>query len=320
LHFSPGSGLLAFATSVGAVFLVLLVFDFIPARAHQAPPAAKLRIMTWGTNNTPEWKNILHLSGFREGCSDSPQSCMRSLAAFSHDPNIRIFLAIRLDPKTAASYGQQYSALSLQNPSLEEISLDDFAGQYQKLFHQRVADPAAVVNSLIDGLKSRNHNLHFGITLYEDELTSDYLSDSKFPKSLRARVDNIHLFLHYASDAPNYRTYVNAMKSYFPNAGVIAGVYAYDRITYLPCGPSSSQLCTPQQEKDYFTQSLDTAVQLLQQEEVSWIEFYPGEFGREAQWGGWHEPRACTQKIEDCVNLTLQLRQIVADRFKKLFG
>lgn len=302
-----------------AVFLGPLISAGIPARTDAPAAAPKLRIMTWGTNNTPQWKSVLHTSGFREGCSDAPQSCMRSLAAYAHNPNVRIFLAIRLDPRTAASYGEQYSALSLQNPALEEISLDDFVGQYEKLFHAHVKDPAAVVSALADGLKSKNRNLHFGITLYEDELTSDYLTDSRFPKSLRAKVDNVHLFLHYESDAPNYKTYVSEMKAFFPNAGVIAGVYAYDRLSYLPCAPSTSKMCTPDEQKKYFTQSLDIAIQLLRQTDVSWIEFYPGEFGNEAQWGGWREPRACTGKVEDCVDRTRQLRQIVSDRFQKLF-
>ena len=304
---------------LGPILLALFISTAFSAPAAQSAPAASLRVMTWGTENTPQWDQILHLSGFREGCSDAPQSCMRSLARFARHSNYRVFLAIALKSSTAAAYGQQYSALSLQNPSLEEISLDDFISQYEKLFSQRVSDPPAVLGLLIDGLKSQNHNLHFGITLYEDELTSDYLSDSTFPAALRAKVDYVHLYLHYASHAPDYQTYVKSAKAIFPNASIIAGLYAYDRTSYLPCSPAGPKPCTPQQQIDYFTQSLDSAIQMLRSSRVSWIEFYPGSFGREAEWSGWRDPRVCTGDRQACVATTEQMRQIVAGRFKNLF-
>jgi len=315
----PKSAGLCAARKCMAVFTALLVLSLSPQPSRGFPGATAapaLNIMTWATT-TPEWQRTLHVSGLRLGCSSVPQSCMKYMATLN-TPAKSFFLAILLKPDTV-DYGAQYSALSSQLSALQEVGLDDFVSQYAKLSKAGVADPPALLNSFIDGIKSRNRNLRFGATIYEDELGGDSLGDKNLPPALRAKFDTIHFFIHFRGNTPRYADYVQQVKRLFPNAQIVAGLYPYDRISYVPCLPKG-QPCSPEEELNDFNQSLDTAINLLQQGTISWIEFFPGIFGHEDNWSNWSAPRICPGRLPDCVANSKKMDQSVVDKIKQLLG
>jgi hypothetical protein len=230
----------------------------------------------------------------------------------------KVFLSVLLKPETV-DYGRQYSALSLQSPSLTEISLDDFVSQYSRFFQANVRNPGAVLGSFIDGIKSRNPKLQFGATIYENDIGQEFLSDKDLPAAIRTKFDVVHFFVHYRGDTPQYAQYIQQLKALFPQAQLVGGVYAYDRISYLPCLPKA-QPCSVEQELNYFNQSLDTATDLLQQGKISWLEVYPGLFGREAEWSNWKSPRICPGRLPECVANTEKMDQTFVSKIKQLLG
>jgi hypothetical protein len=279
------------------------------------PDASSMRVMTW-VGISPEWQRTLHVSGLRMGCSSPPQSCIKSVS--SESSGKKVFLAVLLKTDTV-DYAQQYSALSLQTPSLVGIGLDDFVSQYYKLYKGNAGDPSAVLSSFIDGIKSRNPRLQFGATIYENDFGTEYLSDKDLPPVLRAKFDMVHFFVHYRGNSPKYEQYIQQLKTLFPNAQLVGGVYAYDRISYLPCTPNS-QPCSVEQEMNYFNQSLDAATKLLKQGTISWIEIFPGVFGREAEWSDWKNPKLCAGRVPECVANTQKMDQAVVAKLKELLG
>src|SRR5882724_1268540 len=118
-------------TLTAVLILSLLCPVFAGPVPH--PDASSMRLMTW-VGISPEWQHTLHISGLRMGCSSPPQSCIKSLS--SESAGTKVFLAVLLKADMV-DYGQQYSALSLQSPSLVEIGLDDFVSQYYKLYQRR---------------------------------------------------------------------------------------------------------------------------------------------------------------------------------------
>jgi hypothetical protein len=295
--------------------LILSLLCPVFASPVPQPDASSLRIMTW-VGISPEWQRTLHISGLRMGCSSAPQSCMKSVS--SERGGTKVFLAVLLKPETV-DYAQLYSALSLWNPSLVEIGLDDFVSQYYKLYKANAGDPSAILSSFIDGIKSRNPKLQFGATIYENDLGTEYLGDKDLPPALRARFDMVHFFVHYRGDSPKYKQYIRQLKTLFPNAQIVGGIYAYDRISYLPCLPNG-QPCSVEQEMNYFNLSLDAATNLLKQGAISWMEIFPGVFGREAEWSDWKNPKLCSGRISECVANTQKMDQAVVAKIKQLLG
>jgi hypothetical protein len=299
--------------------MILAVFG---ATATWAQADRQPKIMTWADANTPDWDNRLHVSGIMIGCSSEPASCLKFAASrVAQRPGQKVFLSTDFKPEVAVKYAQEYSKLSLQNPFLQEIKIDDFVAQYTHLFSSGVADPNSMLNSMIDAVKSQNRALHFGITLYENEIDSPYLKEPKMTASTRSKVDSVHFFLVYRANVENYESYVRQVKKLFPNAKVIAGAYAYDRISYIACSQYSSRKCSPAEEIKLFRQTLDTQVRLLKSGEVEWIEFFPGAFGMEDEWKGWdRDPRTCPGRKQECINNTKRLRQESSDAFTKGLG
>jgi hypothetical protein len=298
-------------------FLTQLLTDARPP-AEPRPANSGLKFITWADPNTPDWDQKLHISGIRMGCSAQPVNCLKAASDLlqSH-PNARIFLSGVLKPGELDDYAQEYSKLSQESPFLEEVGVDDFVGQYARLFRSGVGDPVATLGKVINGLKSQNKNMHFGITLYENELDSPFVQDPKMPTNLRNGVDYVHLFLIYRENAKNYESYVRKVKKIFPNAKIIGGVYAYDRISYVPCAQSGSHPCTAAEELNLFKQALDIQLRLLKSGELDWLEFFPGAYGNEASWNGWDRPRICPGRKQECITNTLNLREAVADALAK---
>lgn len=294
--------------AVGAAMVAVCAFALAMATAWASP---RWLVITWG-QNTPEWSKKLDVSAIREGCSGTPSSCINEVKS---QKKTKIFLSILLKTAIPGNYGVPYGLLARQAPSLVEIGADDFVGQYEKLDLAGLEDLPSALSSLIDGIKSGDPNVGFGLTIYEDDLPSPYLGDAKFPSAARAKVDYVHLYVHYRADSPNTPQYVHQAKAIFPNAQVILGLYAYDRISYLPCS-RGGQPCTAQEESSYLREQLDTDFQLLRSGEAGGMEFWPGSFGRIGAWDGWDEARICPGRRTECVQNTEQMEQIVAEEFK----
>lgn len=308
-----------YTTGSLALFFFALIWGTFGRTATWAQAGRQLKIMSWAEANTPDWDKRLHVSGIRLGCTAEPASCLKLAASLvEHRPGQKVFLSASFKPEVAVKYAQEYSKLSLQYPFLQEVGIDDFVGQYAHLFSSGAADPVSMLSSMVDAVKSQNRALQFGITLYENELESPYLKEPKMTAGTRSKVDNVHLFLIYRANAPNYANYVRQSKKVFPKAKVIAGVYAYDRISYIPCSPSASRQCSQAEELRLFGQALDTQIRLLKSGEVEWLEFLPGAFGKEDEWKGWDDdPRVCPGRKQECISNTKQMRQAVAAAFSK---
>jgi hypothetical protein len=263
-------------------------------------------VAVWGVQtDTPQWNQSLRTAVTRQGCPDAPASCLQWIGNVAHSDNVKVVLAIPLNTLTTAAYAHEYSQLSQTASYLTEVSIDDFVDQYKALI---TTSPATVVEAVIQEVKSVNHNLKFGATLYEDDLTSPYLANAKLPAAVRAQFDTIHLFLHYREHGQNFPSYVAKAKVLFPHAHIVAGSYAYDHRAFLPCSPGGVA-CTEQQDLDLFKQSLTIQVQEMKKGIVDYIEFFPGYFGAEQQWTGWSNPRHCApEELSQCIANTQVMR------------
>jgi hypothetical protein len=272
--------------------------------------ASSESISTWSVQtNTPQWNQDLGVTYTRQGCPDSPASCLSFTGRIASSDKVKVVLAIPLNSTTTAAYARQYSQLSLTSPFLAEISIDDFVDQYRALSTAVPSvNAAAVVAEVIANVKSDNPKLAFGATIYENDLASSLLQNASLPATTREKFDYIHLFLHYRENGPNYSTYVALAKAMFPHAHIIAGSYAVDRRAFLPCAQGGTAECTVQQDFNYFTESLKIQVQELQSGAVDRIEFFPGYFGTESQWT-WSDPKHCAAtEVDECIANTVAMR------------
>jgi hypothetical protein len=263
--------------------------------------------------NQPEWNQALGVTVSRQGCSNPPAACVESAAKMAAAHHFKVMLAIPLKHSTAAEWASEYSRLSVDNPFLVEVGIDDFVDQYHALFSAASVRPAALLHEVIGHLKSVNANLKFGATIYEEQLANPYLQDAKLPAETRLRFDYVHLYIHFRQDGLKYVDYVEQARQLFPNARIIAGSYAYDRRAYLPC-TRSGKPCSTAEELDLYRKSIEAQVQLLHSGSVDSIEFYPGYFGIEEKWPGWSNPRSCAPgDMAACVANTKTMRQAARD-------
>ncbi|MGH9716750.1 MAG: hypothetical protein ACRD4R_08480 [Candidatus Acidiferrales bacterium] len=272
-------------------------------------------IITWG-GNTPAWNQKLHLNAIRIGCSSAPSSCVQAAQQIANVQHVsRAFLAIRLTPSIGEE-GRQYSASSKAAPALYSIGFDDFLSQMERL-HTSESHIASMLSAFIEGLKSQNSGLHFGVTVYENELSSPELT-SRAMAQVRNQTNFVHLFIHYRVDGPNFATYVRQAKAIFPNAQIIAGSYPVDRIDYLPCSRNQHVACTSSQEISLFKKSFDVQLHLLQDGSVAGIEFYPGDFGNVARSDIWGSPRSCRPgRLPECIANSKQMRKYVGEKLSQ---
>jgi len=282
------------------------------ATALLSPQAARSqdKIMTWG-GNAPDWDSKLHVSAIRVGCSSVPQSCFRDSDSYASQNHVKlIFLSILLKPSQTLTYVTQYAALGPSHPEVIEVGFDDFVSQASKLG----MDPTSLNSYLLQiirATKQGGSRLKFGCTIYENELGSQ-LSQLGLSSDFYSQVDFVHLYPHYRHTAEPFANYVQQAKSLFPNAQIIAGVYAYDRRDYLPCSKASNEHCSNQEELSLFKGMFQQEVSLLRSGQVSWLEFFPGSFGLEESWKNWDEPRICSaSRRQECVDNTKAMRQAV---------
>ncbi len=290
------------ATACGAVLLILN--SALGAQVSN-------KVITWG-ENTPEWNRILHLGAVRIGCSDPPSSCLSYAQQISRSQGVdKVFVAILLKPAQTVEYAHEFSQLSRDHPVLYEVGFDDFVGQCER---QKLSMPAlsALLGGIAHELKGANPNLHLGITVYQDELTSPRFALSGLDEEFRKSVDFVHLYPHYRQESESFSAAVQQTRQIFPSAKIIAGIYPYDRRDYLPCARGKSTPCTNEQELSLFAQSLKERLAMLGTSDVEWIEFYPGGFGKEAQWQQWKQPRGCHQdRVQECIDNTKAMHEVV---------
>jgi hypothetical protein len=299
-----------------AQMLALLAGAAIAASLCPVAQAQSKLIITWG-GNTPEWSQKLHVNAIRIGCSDRPSSCVQAAQKIASEQHVdKIFLALLLK-SSIANEGREYSALSTSAPALYSVGFDDFLSQMEKL-HTSGEQIAAMLTGFIEGLKSENPNLHFGVTLYENELTAPLLT-SPTMATVRSRTDFVHLFVHYRLDGPDFASYVSQAKAIFPNAQIIAGSYPVDRIEYLPCERNSRTPCTASQELSLFEKALDVQLRLVQDGGVAGIEFYPGDFGEVSKAGMWKDPRSCAPgRLSECIANSQAMEKYVAEKLGQM--
>jgi hypothetical protein len=284
-------------------------FFFLIGSAMGGPVSSK--VITWG-ENTPEWNRALHLGATRFGCSDAPSSCASEAQRVSKAQGVdKVFVAILLKPGQTPAYMREFSQLSMNHPAVYEVGFDDFVTQCEKQ-KMSMAAMSALLSDIAQGVKSVNPKLRFGITVYEDELTSSDFSLTALDENFRRSVDFVHLYPHYRKEARPFSAAVERAKQLFPSAKIIAGIYAYDRRDYLPCTRGGSAPCTNQEEVSLFEQSLKERLSAVGNSDVEWAEFYPGNFGGEARWQLWSQPRICRQnRLQECIQNTQAMREIV---------
>ena len=127
------------------------------------------------------------------------------------------------------------------------------------------------------------------------------------------RVEPKHFGLetHEAIERQLNESYVDKAKSMFPNAKIIAGSYAYDRIDYVPCSQSSEDHCTLEEELSYFEDSIRTQADLLKKGVIDSIEFAPAYFGNEDSMSELYfpSPKYCkTERKQECIENTKTMR------------
>lgn len=273
------------------------------------------------SNNVTDFQKQLLPTDFGNGCSGTPESCLNKVKTKVEAKGIDKtgeYLAISKDPALIAGYALQYSQLSVQNPWLKEISIDDFYYTYRD-WKTAGVDYKTLIETVATNTKQANPNLKFGVILYEEQLESALLSDEELPASTKAKIDYVHLFIHYRENGSNYRNYVNWIKSHYPNAKVIAGVYDYDRIDYMPCAYSPNGFtrplaadikCTAQEELDYYKETLQIQTEMLKNAEVYALHLYTGPYDAQTPWPGFDSSINCLpERKEECIQNTTVINE-----------
>lgn len=272
--------------------------------------AAGMHIISW-TGNSRQWNSQLGVNELRVGCSGTPTACLVSLSDAARSQGVdSVTLAITPDPAKIADYAAEFSAASLKEPRLRGIGIDDFVNTMTQWKNAGAADSATLLRATVGKAKSVNPKLEFGVTIYEDQLSSALLT--AVPSDVRARVDRVSLYCHYRRGCLDFAGHVRQTHGLFPKATIIAGAYAYDRSDYLPCAQGSKEMCSPQQDKELFREAFAAQLALLRSGDVGGIEFYPGNFGTEQQWNGWATPRVCQpSRRQECTDATVSMHQLV---------
>jgi hypothetical protein len=276
------------ARIIGVLAFLHLVGTFALAQARE--------IIVYG-QNTPEWNKALGATATRSACNSTPEGCMKTVAALLQGQHTsRFYLNLWDDPKVIAENAAQYSKFSLEEPRLHELDIDDFADHFTGWCRSLRCED--LLRQVIENTKSKNRNLKFGITIYEDQL-SGLLANPRFTPDLRKRIDTVHLFFHTRSNGPNFEAYLKQIKQNFPNARVIGGSYPYDRIDYEKSRNSTAE------ERDLQKRTLRVETRLLSEDAIAGVEFYPGHFGMEERLTLWNDPHECKpERKQACIENT----------------
>lgn len=263
------------------------------------------------TSDTPGWNRTLHIEATREGCSAPPGNCVSYFKSIMGRENVSRAIVSFVLGQEAPDYATAYSNASVTNNWLYSIGIDDFVAVYTKLAKQSSdADALSILAQTIKNAHSANPKLKFGITIYESELNSNVLDASHFPPQLRAQVDLVHLYLAYRRDANSMKRYVDQAAKLFPHAGIVGGLYPYDREDYLPCQLGSSADCSAKDDLELFLQNVRADIKLLRSGRLVRLEFAPGHLGNPTGWTGWEQWRICHPwRRSTCENNSLVMQQ-----------
>src|SRR5690348_4192996 len=272
--------------------------------------AGKFLVVAWGASSA-DWTRVLGISAIRMGCSSVPQSCPQEAARLAKTQQVRsILIAVLLKPENVAQNGAAFAQLGASHPEIEEIGFDDFVGQAEKT-KLRGGALSSLLADFSAALHSSGSHLKWGITVYQDELWNGKLSKLGLSDQTRAAVDVVHLFPHYRKEQIPLEKSVSEVKRLFPNAAVLLGNYAYDRREYLPCSVHGAR-CSDEEEISLFNNNLRQSLDLAKQGVVAGIELYPGNFGQEAAWKDWSNPRFCkdTERPECIQNTRIMVQEL----------
>ncbi len=298
-----------------AIGYAATLLTFLVATGYTKPVAGdpgRWTIAAWAHQSTRDGIAEFGITQLRSGCALTPEECVRRAAAVRQSQGVAesaIAIAVtRIEPALLGDYAVRYAALSNGASGIAEIGIDDF---YSFMRRNKLKD----IQSVITAAKSINPDLRFSVTLYENQL--DAVADDRtlFPTALREKLDRIYLYLHYRENGTDYARYVSQARELFPNAEIFGGSYAYDRIDYLKCAEGLiAARCSRDREIDLYRQSLVQQVALLRSGALAGLEFYPGHFGREEQWGGWDNARICRpDRRAECIDNTKEMRRIAAE-------
>ena len=281
------------------------------------------KTITWA-NSTKTWSQNLGLSGFRMGCSSEPAGCIikaNSYLTNSGVPNGQMYISMTTDGTLVANYAQEFSNLSLGSNWLKEVAIDDFVGAMGR-WQTAGINTADLTNQITTNIKSVNPDLKFGITFYGYEFGKAAISEENFPLSAREKIDFVHLYTVYRGNAPKYESYVTQAKALFPNAKIIAGSYDIDRIDRIQCFQGGDQTkCTKDQELGFFSQQLNTEIELLKSAQIYAIEFYPGFFEPPGNWQYFSQPQFClAERQAECIANSAEMENIVLTSFNEARG
>jgi len=323
------------------VFLLSLVLFVILKRINfnaNADTSANYVIMPFGGTMAPEWRSIFNQKTIRTGNGGSNtltgEAWVNNMANWANVTmsNLgwtKIYLSGEKYIDSMVKKSPWFSQASSLAPSIYEVSMDDFVSNVRRTLGPSFANAPQpdidILRGKLDTISSQIHssnpNLKFGLTIYEDDLFLDSESDlvsqaidrNLFSQNFCNQVNIIHLYIHYRANSDRFQEAVNLAKTYFPNAQIIAGSYAYDRIDYINCDMANagvvdpSKKCTETQEKEYFTNAITSMAALLGQGQISGIEFWPAFFGTEEQI--WLDNNGDCENKTRCVSNTKLMRQ-----------
>lgn len=274
----------------------------------------KFLVISWN-NPSREWTQRLGISAIRMGCSSAPSGCAQAASSVARSEHVSsVLITILLKPATVTQLAADYARLSSSHPEIVEIGFDDFVRQAGNtgLTGQPLS---SLLNDFAARLHSSGSHLKWGVTVYQDELWNGRLANLALADDTRGAVDAVHLFPHYRKEPVPLQKSIAEAKRLFPNAAIVLGNYAYDRREYLPCSPQGAR-CSGQEEISLFNCHLRESLNLAEQGNVAGLEIYPGNFGQEASWKIWENPRSCKQGERlQCV----QNSQTMAEDLRKAF-
>jgi hypothetical protein len=71
----------------------------------------------------------------------------------------------------------------------------------------------------------------------------------------------------------------------------------------------------------FYMQAVNIDAQLLKEGSIDGIEFYPGFFGKEKEWGGWKNAGYCSPKrVQECIENTRVMRQKTVEALHAAIG
>jgi hypothetical protein len=302
--------------------LVVLVSMLVCA-APTSVAQPKFNIVSW-VGSTPDKNRELGVTELRLACSNEPKACLGGVVRHTRQNDVhRVVLALPGTSERILEYAREYAIASRTDESISGLGIDDFV---RTIRHWRdkprhFSSVAHTMERVLSVVDSANQELPFGVTIYEDELDSALLRDRILPDKLRRRIHRVSLYLHYRQNAARYAEYVREVNRLFPRAEIYAGVYAYDRIDYIPCSQGARRKCTSEEELNLFEQAFNEQLGLLVKGHVKGLEFYPGWFGVEDQWYGWNTEKLCARdRRSECVRNTVRMREVVVRRLQELRG